>query len=125
MDVQNYQTICSVIGFTILITLILQFDYYFGDSFEEIIIRLAWQSSFLKLPANFFPVDVGDVRDVRLVALEVCLGVGENLVVHLPGPGGSLPYVFCTFDLAFPSPVQLLEADLGSVRSPYDPNQPR
>ena len=115
---QNYRTICSVIRIAILITLILVQS---GDSFEEILIRLAQKSSFLILPVNLFPVDVGVLR---LVALEVRLGVGEDLVVHLPGPGGFLPFVFSTFDLAFTSSVQLLEADLGSVRSPYERNQP-
>ena len=121
---QNYQPICSVIGITILITLILVQFGYSGDSFEEIFIRLARQSSFLILPVDLFPVDVGDIGVLRLVALEVRLGVGEDLVVHLPGPGGFLPSVFSTFDLVFTSSVQLLEAGPITVRSPYNLDQP-
>ena len=121
----NYQNNCSVIRIGITILILVQ-CCYFGDSFEEILIRQArHQSLFLVLPVDLFPIDEGlDVGVLRLVALQDRLGGGEDLVVHLPGPAGSLPSVFSTFDLVFTSSVQLLEAGPITVRSPYNLDQP-
>ena len=74
----------------------------------------------------FLTINEGlDVGVLRLVALEDRPGGRDDLVVPLPGLGGSPPSVFSTFDLAFTSSVQLLEDDPGFVRSPYERNQPR
>ena len=95
----------------------------FVEGSKEFHIGLPWQTLFLKsVPVPF------DFRALRLVpvelrALELSPGVGEILVVHLLGSGDSLPHVFLTFILA--SPVQLLETELMTVKSPYDPDQPR
>ena len=65
------------------------------------------QSLFLVLSVYLLPIDevALAVGGLRLVALEDRPGGGGDLIVPLPGPGGSPPSVFSTFGLVTTSSV--------------------